>query len=1389
MINPLSTYRIQFNKDFTFNNLKQALPYLVKLGVKSIYASPIFEAVKGSIHGYDIINPLRINPEIGTEAELRQLKKELAKNKMFWIQDIVPNHMAYDPSNEWIMDVLEKGQLSRFSSFFDINWNSKHDPGRLMVPFLGDSLQNAIEKKELKVTFVSGKLFLKYYESIYPVNHSSYIRLLKQFLPNKKELKNLDEQFSSSDVTKTDELYKQLYNSLQQNEASVTSAVDKLNENNHDILSIANEQFYRLCHWQETDWQINYRRFFTVNGLICLNIQNQQVFDKHHELILRLTKEGIFDGLRIDHIDGLFDPTEYLNRLRKEVGENVYIIIEKILEPGEQLPSYWPIQGTTGYDFLGMTNNLFTNTDAAKKFSGFYHRITHDRKTFDEHVHDKKSYILHEQMSGELENLYQLFVDLQLPERRQISAVHPDDIKYTIGEFLIECPVYRYYETKLPFSNDETTAIQNILKKLRRTTDEPGTVEILEYCFLKKPLEGDDEYNDKAAYYYKRCMQFAGPLMAKGVEDTLMYTFNKAMGHNEVGDSPASFGMQISEYHELMNQRLQQWPLSLNATSTHDTKRGEDARARLNVLTDYFEDWFRLVEEWQKINSPLKKNKVPDANDEYLVYQALIASHPMPGVDEPGFSDRLKSFLEKALREAKTHSNWTNPNIEYENGVKEFATNLLNHESAFWNSFEPFFTKVANAAIVTSLSQTLLKFTCPGIPDIYQGSELWDFSFVDPDNRRPVDFNYRKDLLNSTEDADVSYLWATRINGKIKQWLISVLLKLRAEYEKLLTEGEYLSLKLEGKYKDNLVAFARKDEDDVLVIVFPKSISTVMPLDDTDITTVNWQDTALHLPKNIAGVFNNLCTGEQIKNSKVINVNELFTHLPISILKGQISQRGTRAAGLLLHISSLPSAYAIGDMGPEAIRFVDLLRNTKQKFWQILPLNPTEAGQGYSPYSALSSRAGNPLFISPELLFKDGLLEQVAIDKLRTAPSTQVNFADAEKIRTEILQIAFEKFTSRKDNDLDEFEQFCKDESEWLGDYADYTLLKEINNKKPWYEWADEYRLRDEKALNQLSKEHNEELKKIKWIQYIFNKQWTEVKKYSNKNKIKLIGDLPFYVSCDSADVWAHKEIFEVDEAGKIITMAGVPPDAFSSDGQLWGMPVFKWDVLKSTNYKWWIDRIRRNRELVDLIRIDHFRAFADYWSVPSGEKSAKNGIWKEGPGSDFFNVVKEQLGELPFIAEDLGEVNERVFELRDAFQLPGMKVLQFAFGEDMPLSDYIPHNYTDNFVVYTGTHDNNTVKGWYSKEADPNTKKRIEQYLGAATSPEDIHIALSRLAYSSTARMVILPVPDVLGLGEEARMNKPASIDNNWSWRILPDQLYNPSMNNLLEWVWLFNR
>ncbi|MBM7623612.1 4-alpha-glucanotransferase [Sporohalobacter salinus] len=474
-----------------------------------------------------------------------------------------------------------------------------------------------------------------------------------------------------------------------------------------------------------------------------------------------------------------------------------------------------------------------------------------------------------------------------------------------------------------------------------------------------------------------------------------------------------------------------------------------------------------------------------------------------------------------------------------------------------------------------------------------------------------------------------------------------------------------------------------------------------------------------------------------------------------------------RQSGILLHPTSLPGEYGIGSLGEEAYKFVDFLVASDQKIWQILPLGPT--GYGNSPYQSFSAFAGNPLLISLERLRKDALLDEKDLNTDREFPLDYVDYNQVSDFKYSLFEKAFKNFKSNVSKSInDKFQRFCNENEKWLEDYALFKALKEHFNGKPWYKWNEDIKLRRPEAI----KEYQERLKNRidfhKFIQYIFFKQWNKLKAYANHNYIKIIGDIPIFVAYDSADVWANPELFTLDEDKKPINVAGVPPDYFSETGQLWGNPLYDWQKLKETNYKWWIDRFKTTLELVDIVRLDHFRGFAAYWAVPYGEKTAVNGKWKQGPGKDFFRKVKEELKGLPIIAEDLGVITDEVVELRDHFDLPGMGVLQFGFNSQED-NDHLPHNYRQNSVVYTGTHDNNTVLGWYNN-ADDEAKEYVKEYLKG--SEENICWDFIQAAWASVSKLAIAPLQDILSLNSEARMNTPGTVKGNWKWRYREEML-----------------
>ncbi len=472
-----------------------------------------------------------------------------------------------------------------------------------------------------------------------------------------------------------------------------------------------------------------------------------------------------------------------------------------------------------------------------------------------------------------------------------------------------------------------------------------------------------------------------------------------------------------------------------------------------------------------------------------------------------------------------------------------------------------------------------------------------------------------------------------------------------------------------------------------------------------------------------------------------------------------------RGAGVLLHPASLPGKGPIGDFGIEAYRFVDFLAATNQSYWQLLPLNQIDGGKAYSPYSPLSAFAGNVLFIDPDRVSNVPFPVRHRW-KLRTG--RKIDYQLAERIKTgQLREISSHFIRFATEEEKEKFRRFCDEEHYWLYDYSVFIVLKRYFDGRAWNDWTPEYRDRDPGALEKFITENREEIEHEKYYQYLFLKQWLKLKRYANKKGISVIGDIPIYTSYDSADVWAHPHYFLLDKRKSMLKVAGVPPDYFNDEGQLWNMPIYDWEALRRKGYEWWIERLKKNLQLYDMVRLDHFRGFSAFWEIDAGADTARNGHWRSGPGHAFFETVRHHFPHMPFAAEDLGDIDQAVYDLRDAFHLPGMSVLQFAFGDDFPDSVHLPHNYTKNTLVYTGTHDNNTARGWYSRDANRAAKHRARHYLGKGVNRFTIHRAMIRAAYASVGKIAIVPMQDILGKGNRARMNFPSTVKGNWEWRM----------------------
>ena len=911
---PVSTYRIQLSDQFTFKDLKEILPYLHELGISTIYASPILQARPGSQHGYDGINPDKINPEIGDEAEFEAIGRNLKDMGMGWLQDIVPNHLAFHPLNPWLRDIFEKGPKSLYYHFFDVNWNHPDYQGKIMAPFLGGPMKEVLSRNEISVTFNEDGFHLKYYEHEYPVSIPSYESILNQgaqYLTDEYDqindvrstysglLDNLGNIIHFEEVIdeRWESFKKSLYHNYQSNtafSAALDKAIETINKDHATLSYLLGQQYFVLTHWQASETSINYRRFFTINDLICLDINHSEVFEQYHRGLKRLAEKGLIQGLRIDHIDGLFNPGLYLRRIKNHFGRNTYLVVEKILEWEESLPVYWPSQGATGYGFLATISHLFTDWRNRGKITRIYQSIIGHEPDYRQLVAEKKQFVLKKRMGGELNNLFHQMKMLNLfPSREEELA--PDKLKEALATFLVMHPVYRIYPTQYPLHVREVNILRRACNEAIRWKPElEHELTFLFRLFTETPEE-DELYEANKLYFLMRCQQFTGPLEAKGVEDTTFYLYNRLISHNEVGDTPELFGISQDEFHERMIERQALDPYALNATATHDTKRGEDMRVRINVISEIPDEWEENVKHWMKLNEPFVKTRdgvrIPDYNDEYFLYQTLCGAFPMNGEIEENFAERIKEYMTKALREGKKNSNWSAPNQIYEYGVFDFINQILNPDHKFLSEARPFIKKLTNFGMIYSLAQLILKLTVPGVPDTFQGRELWDLSLVDPDNRRPVDYELRKRLLaEMKQEKDelqlTRRLLQERENGRIKLYTFFKAINARKANYRLFQDGAYIPGLINGSCKDCAVGFYRNLDNQWSLTMAPQNLSSLLGEDWGSLNGI-WNDTAIQLPDKAPAQWRNIFTGQTYEFKNIIHLNPIFADYPVVFLMGE----------------------------------------------------------------------------------------------------------------------------------------------------------------------------------------------------------------------------------------------------------------------------------------------------------------------------------------------------------------------------------------------------------------------------------------------------------------------------------------------------------------------
>jgi (1->4)-alpha-D-glucan 1-alpha-D-glucosylmutase len=923
---PAAVYRIQINTSFRFDAVREIIPYLDELGISDIYASPLFTATAGCMHGYHVCDHRQMNSEIGTPQDFAAVSDELQRRGMGWVQDIVPNHMAYNRGNHLLMDVFELGEHSEFRSFFDIDWDHPAVAlkGKVLAPFLAIHYMHALENGEIRLEYGEDGCAICYHTLRFPVRFDSYGVIFSPVLSDLPHSLGRDHpDFSAfsmaysvlmspapgavTEACEQREIAKGIFWGLYTQNAvireSMDRAVGRFNGSAGDPGSFAlldallSRQEYRLSLWSAAMKEINYRRFFSVNELVCLRVEEDRVFDHIHSLIFCLIDEGKISGLRIDHIDGLYDPTAYLHKIRDRVGD-LYITLEKILGPGEEIPDEWPVQGTTGYDFLNYVNGVFCDTANEHKFDLLYTGFVASSMPYRIIVTEKKRQMIRYLMSGEIDNLARLLSTIFLHERCGRDIMYPG-FRRALAEVMAHFPVYRTYIHDGTIRDEDRATLHAAIAAAKQVNqDFEYELSCLERLFLAPPGGGSAETGeDHWLSFMMRFQQFTGPLMGKGLEDTVLYVYNRLLSLNEVGGDPGLFGVTLEQFHHLNEVRAQKNPASTNATSTHDTKRGEDVRARISVLSEIPEIWERRIGLWRLMNAPFKTsvNGVisPDPNDEYFLYQTLVGALPLSREDLPSFVERMRLYLIKAVREAHVHSSWPEPGRQYEDAYLVFLERIM--EPSVENPFLPdllaFQKRIAHYGMFTSLSQVLVKITSPGLPDFYRGTELWDLNLVDPDNRRPVDFSRLGRILMELagrEQGDMRTLarelLESREDGRVKLFVTHRALKARKLHLEVFQQGDYIPLVVGGMRAHHIIAYARVYGGAYAVTVAPRFFTRLIREGEYPLGTSVWHDTWIALPPGAPRRWTDAITDQTMDAEGMLLVGDVLKDFPVALL-------------------------------------------------------------------------------------------------------------------------------------------------------------------------------------------------------------------------------------------------------------------------------------------------------------------------------------------------------------------------------------------------------------------------------------------------------------------------------------------------------------------------
>jgi (1->4)-alpha-D-glucan 1-alpha-D-glucosylmutase len=917
---PRATYRLQFNEDFTFSDAASLVQYLAELGVGDLYASPYLKARPGSTHGYDVVDHGRLNPELGSEEDYERLVEALEERGMGQLLDIVPNHVGIGHDNAWWLDVLENGPASVYASFFDIDWcRSTELRGKVLLPILGSHYRTALEGGELGLAFdaEAGSFSVNYYEHRCPIDPKTYPMILPGKDRRLQELDDLVIAFGNlpgqeaaaekSVVQRARDagILKADLACVCARSPEITRAVEErvrlLNgERGFEALHrLLEAQAYRLAYWRVASDEINYRRFFAVNDLAGIRVEDERVFEATHRLVLGLVKSGRVNGLRVDHPDGLYDPAGYFRHLQEASGEPLYVLVEKILVPRERLPGDWPVAGTTGYEFTNLVNGLFVDPAGEAGMNEAYESFIGQKMDLEEIVYGCKKLIMHTALRSELSALSRLL--LRISEYGRSHDFTINGLREALSEVVAGFPVYRTYVTAGAVSESDRRYVDEAVCHAKKSTVvDPGVFDFVREVLLLE-AEGSEEYREMVVRFAMKFQQYTGPVMAKGVEDTALYVYNRLVSLNEVGGEPVHFGVSISGFHNSNAERLENWPYSMLSTSTHDTKRSEDVRARINVLSEISGEWHEGLTRWSNLNSSfwseVDGSPAPSRNDEYLLYQTLLGAWPL--AEEPEqFRERIKAYMQKALREAQTNTSWTDVNECYEEAITRFVDALFSSD-LFLRDFLPFQRRVARLGALNSLSQTLLKLTAPGVPDVYQGNEIWDFSLVDPDNRSPVDYTLRRRLLSDLKRLDSAGsrslledgAWQ---DGRPKLYLTWKTLELRRREPELFEYGGYVPLETPGEHADHLVAFARRRGEKTTITVVPRLCAGLMHEEGPLIPDPEaWAGTSVHVPEDLARTrYFSVLTGEkgaieERGTEALLPAGDLLRNFPVALLEVQ----------------------------------------------------------------------------------------------------------------------------------------------------------------------------------------------------------------------------------------------------------------------------------------------------------------------------------------------------------------------------------------------------------------------------------------------------------------------------------------------------------------------